>query len=362
MKINVKFKNEYANVRGMRGARLWQMLFPVKKTIGVFSSDKSNVLYIAKLTQTLGYFPGLGTIDLTVSNKSTRYWAAATTLNSVQEYRDYATTEGIGMPPIGLKIILSNWGSGTGATPMFAKRASNDLPTEFVTWFMSPPVQIISSVIFTLKHQVDIVGSYNFGGFDDITSDVMKELFYHELTHSAHYATLGISWYTTFVNAELFEIASNISSGYSPYGNGSNSQSAIVALGESWAYHIGKYFSDKRYGSSSSNHGEQFIAYPNGYISGLNSHLIALENYDPHLANYPFDWIPKGIYYDMIDTRNETFPPVNDNVSGFTNQNFFNTFNSKITTLSSYKQNLISQNSGNPTVNNVNSLFQQYDY
>lgn len=25
--------------------------------------------------------------------------------------------------------------------------------------------------------------------------------------------------------------------GYSPYGNGSNSQSAIVALGESWAYY-----------------------------------------------------------------------------------------------------------------------------
>ena len=34
----------------------------------------------------------------------------------------------------------------------------------------------------------------------------MKELFYHELTHAAHYAALGNSWYSAFVNAELFEI------------------------------------------------------------------------------------------------------------------------------------------------------------
>ncbi|MGH2648340.1 MAG: hypothetical protein ACRDE8_12260 [Ginsengibacter sp.] len=192
----------------------------------------------------------------------------------------------------------------------------------------------------------------------------MKQLFYHELTHAAHYAALGDTWYRTFVTAEENEIGYTAFNdpAASPYGRKTSSDAPIIALGESWAYHIGEYLADKRYGFTSSPYGEQFTNYHNGDITGLSSHLVALENYDPNLINYPFDWIPKGLYYDMIDTRNETFPPVNDNVSGFTNQNFFNAFNSSITTLAGYKQNLISQNSGNPTINNVSSLFQQYGY
>ncbi|MEO9020949.1 MAG: hypothetical protein ABI237_13150 [Ginsengibacter sp.] len=77
----------------------------------------------------------------------------------------------------------------------------------------------------------------------------MKELFYHEITHCTHYAALGNSWYTTFVNAELFEIGytSFIDPAAEPYGRGTDATySPIIALGESWAYHIGHYFTDKR--------------------------------------------------------------------------------------------------------------------
>lgn len=35
----------------------------------------------------------------------------------------------------------------------------------------------------------------------------LKELFYHELYHAA----LGNAWYTTFLNAEITEIISNMS-------------------------------------------------------------------------------------------------------------------------------------------------------
>ncbi|MEO7044031.1 MAG: hypothetical protein ABI091_01900 [Ferruginibacter sp.] len=304
VRVLVKFKNDFASVRGMRGLRLWQMLFPVKKTLGIFSGDKSNILYIAKLTQTIVNIFG-NQLDVTTSNKSTRYWAAATTINSVQEYRDYASAEQIGLPSTGIKIILSNWGHGSGATPMFAKRASNDLPAEFVTWFMAPPAPIISSVIFTLKHQVDIVGSYNFGGFSDITSDAMKELFYHELTHCAHYQALGNSWYTNFVNAEIYEIVNSIFSGNAPYGAGTNSQSAVVALGEGWAYHIGHFFTDKMDGilhCSNLHDNGQAADYSNGSpTAGLSSHLNLLENFNPNSATDHFKWIPTGLFYDLFD-------------------------------------------------------------
>ena len=41
VKINVKFKNDDAQVRNIRGIRLWQILLPVTYTVGVFSGNKS---------------------------------------------------------------------------------------------------------------------------------------------------------------------------------------------------------------------------------------------------------------------------------------------------------------------------------
>lgn len=45
--------------------------------------------------------------------------------------------------------------------------------------------------------------------------------------------------------------------------------------------------------------------------------------------NEVFRWIPQGIYYDMIDDRNDLtvpFPrvPINDEVLNYTNLQFFN--------------------------------------
>jgi len=88
--------------------------------------------------------------------------------------------------------------------------------------------------------------------------------------------------------------------------------------------------------------------------------LIALENYDPHLPNYPFNWIPKGLFYDMMDNRNENNPVV-DGVLGYTNQQFFNAFGSGITALAAYRQNLLQLN-GNNQAAQVTNLFQQYGY
>jgi hypothetical protein len=90
-------------------------------------------------------------------------------------------------------------------------------------------------------------------------------------------------------------------------------------------------------------------------------HLIALENYNPLTPNYPFNWIPKGLFYDMMDIRNEALVPVTDAVSAYTNQQFFNAFNSNITALAPYRQNLLAQNGNNQSVQ-VTNLFQQYGY
>ncbi|MEO9146180.1 MAG: hypothetical protein ABI237_11555 [Ginsengibacter sp.] len=66
--------------------------------------------------------------------------------------------------------------------------------------------------------------------------------------------------------------------------------------------------------------------YSNGTPTpGLSSHLNLLENFSPYRTGDPFHWIPTGLFYDMFDTRNEqkaTGGPVDDSVSGYTNQHF----------------------------------------
>lgn len=306
--------------------------------------------------------------------KGNRYWSAATVFNGVQEYKDYAAQEGIGLPKNGLKILLTNLaGFGAGSSPMFNKRWYSELPGEFVLTYIggniNPIAGGLTALAVVLKHEVDVTISYSAVGsfYGDLHSDHLKETIYHELTHTAHYVALGGGWYTQFVNSEISEIISSINSNNSPYGSGNSANSPIIAVGESWAYHIGHYLTNKRYTTNSSEIyiGEQGVQYTNSTIAGLSSHLTALENFNPYYPVDLFRWIPKGIYYDLIDTRNDklyNYTQVEDQVSTFTNQQLFSAFNSGITTMQLYKTNVLQRNTANPSSSQLVNLFQQYGY
>ncbi len=359
VRINIKFKNDDAQVRNIRGIRFWQMFFPVKKTLGIFSGDKSSINYtFIKYTD--------------YGSKGNMFWTAATVHNGVQEYRaDYAPVENIGLPPQGLKIFISKAalaGNG-GSAPMFAKRANFSISTQFVLARLSNIASIVNNIIAIVKGQIDIIIGYRYedaGGrnINLLVSDEVKETVYHELTHAGHYAALGGSWYGTFVTAEEVEIVSNLSSGYLPYGDGTNSSSAIVALGESWAYYMGHYLADKRYGTNSTCQSEQDNI-PGTIWCSTNGtghpHLDVEENFNPHLTADRFEWIPQGLFYDLKDVTNETGSPVLDQVSNYTNQQMFNAFTGTIYTLQNYRIRLL-QITTNPTSGFVPNLFSQYGY
>jgi len=355
VKINVKFKNNFAAIKVFRLTQFWRMLYPITATIGVFEGNKSNITH------------NFDKINTTVAAHGNLFWAGATVHNSVLEYRDFATQENFGAPPNHLKIFITRWAHGSGMTPMWNKRWFSGLPQEvaftFFVGLIYLPAAGVTAFLTVLKHEVDMGISYR-GPTDDYTtffSDDLKTTAYHELTHAAHYAALGNDWYGQFVNSEINQVINTFfNSDHSPYGDGNNMDSPIIALGESWAYHMGQYLADRQYGAASREAHEQFTAYFNGNIPGLNCHLIALENYDPHLPNYPFNWIPKGLFYDMMDNRNENNPVV-DGVLGYTNQQFFNAFGSGITALAAYRQNLLQLN-GNNQAAQVTNLFQQYGY
>ena len=189
---------------------------------------------------------------------------------------------------------------------------------------------------------------------------------YHELTHAGHYVIMKGSWYNQFVNSELAEIAANtIHNTYSPYGKGTDGNAPIIALGESWAYYMGHYMADLRYGTLGSCQQEQQGGDSYGPTCDISStghsHIDVLEFFDPNLASDPFKWIPKGLYEDLRDDNTET-RPILDNVNGFyTNAKMFSAFNSGITTLQGYESNLLNQN-GNNQQTQVTYLFTQYHY
>ncbi len=139
-----------------------------------------------------------------------------------------------------------------------------------------------------------------------------------------------------------------------------------VALGEGWAYYIGHIFSDMQYGINADCQDEQNNLPGTNWCSYNGTghpHLDVEENFNPNLTADPFHWIPQGLYYDLVDPANEKNPPnpVTDSVSGYTNAQLFNAFQSNIYNYHDYRVKLLQQTS-NPTSGNVPSLFSQYGY
>ncbi len=72
--------------------------------------------------------------------------------------------------------------------------------------------------------------------------------------------------------------------------------------------------------------------------------------------------IPKKLYYDMMDTRNDfnvAGSPLNDAVSNFTIQQIFNPLQSDVSSPQQYRDRLLQQTGLNQQVIN---LFSEYHY
>lgn len=121
---------------------------------------------------------------------------------------------------------------------------------------------------------------------------------------------------------------------------------------------------DRQYGANSTQVNKQGFAYVTGGFPDptLTSHLNSIENFDPNrpVADDPFRWIPEGIFYDLIDTRNEDAPII-DRVNGYTDLQIFNALDADITSMPQYRERLIVENPNNQTAQ-VRNLFNQYRY
>lgn len=374
VKIVAKFENQYCNIRGIRGLRLWQSLYVVKRTLGVYDGNQNNIAF------------NFARYNTSTNQKGNRFWVAATANNAVLEHRDYCSQFGFSGPPLSLNIYITNWGiqAGLASTPLFGKRFWSNFPSSFVNTFLVglainsvPLVGWYVSFFATIaRTRLDIAIDYHINDMCRFSSDHIKETFYHELSHASHYNQAGNTWYTNFVNAELDETQKHPGANdqYNPYGDGHSSNSPIIALGEGWAYHMGHFLANQRYTTTASPQSEQVggstwasAAYPVCSGTGNNStapHADVLENFNPNLLLDPFSWVPKGLMWDMMDnTPNETI--VNDQVSGFTTAILFKALQSDVSTIQQYEARIKSQNPvqpGTTTPTQLDYLFRSYNY
>ena len=349
VKIIVKFKNDDAQVRNLNFKwQFWQGFLPVTYRIGVFSGNKSSVNYNFNVN-------GIYT------SKANIYWASATVHNAIQEYKDLAMSEGTGLPATGLRILI-NRSTTAGITLLFHKRYVVNFSNEIALFAISPVADLINNVVSLLKKQVDVSIGWGYGSTAALHSDNIKTTIYHELTHTAQYANLGNSWYSSLFDAEARQIIAHLFDSNKPYGTSTSSDAPLIALGESWAYYMGHYFADKTYSTAASCQLEQPGSSFNCNFTGTgHPHIDVEENFNPNLGTDPFKWIPQGVYQDLRDNTNETGIPVIDQVSAYTNQQMFNAFQPNIYTLQDYKLKLL-QTTSNSTSSFVPNLFAQYHY
>ena len=370
VEIRVEFMNN-----GLTAIRLtvrpmaYLMYLPIERTLGKYSGNLTGVRHVFDL----------GT---DVTSRRYRNWWAAQLVNSYQEYNEMAAALGTGGLPSNMLIMLTRlpWAAGTGSTPMNKHRilTSGTIPRDWIAFFVADPLRAQHTAIFNfliqgaLLRTLDMTLGYNVNlGW---TSDRVKALMYHELSHAAHFNKVGAAWWNSFVYATETTIVRHTGAN-DPYGNGTDGiSSEYISVGESWAEHMARTMCDRQYGTNSRpfpdvagniyQNGTVSFNNQNGTTTRLSSHLSYLELYDPNRAANPFRWIPEGIFYDLIDTRNEP-SPVLDGVSNttvrFTNAQIWNALDADIRSMPQYRDRLIGENPNNQ-IAQVRALFAEYNY
>jgi hypothetical protein len=355
--IVVKFKNNLMRATAIRGARYWQMFFPIKHGLGKYSGNLSNLSFVfTEATDRV--------------SRAYRNWWAAQLMNAYLEYNQHAAALGTGILPTDLRIVLTAWidARGSGSTVMDYHRTNESQPPrEFFQYFLADPAtttgaSILNNIQSGFFHFIDMTLGYRVRV--QWSSDRIKALMYHEMTHAAHFQKVGQQWWNSLVYAEEFTITGSPAA-LDPYGNGTDGvASEYISVAESWAEYLARVMCDRQYGASS----QEVLGWTRNYFNNiprpLTSHLNYLEDYDPHDANNPFRWIPEGLYYDLFDANNETIGtggPVNDGVAGYTSSQMFNALDADVTSMPQYRTRLLQEN-GNNQLPQVIDLFAQYGY
>jgi len=226
-----------------------------------------------------------------IGKPAQRYWGAATINNGLNDFS--GMTNDLAPIPTRLDIVLAP-NFGNGSAPM----------NSFLFGEFAPDLYI---------------GTDQPGTFD------MEELLFHELAHASHYTQNGSGWWDLVVAKELenlseFDITVNdfwagniVFEEGDPWGDGNDLSNEIVGLAESWA---------------------EFVS----------NDLLFNNNFNENRTFWGGvgDWVPVGLYHDLIDTGTEpVWTTITDNIQGYTRGEVFNQIDNETFFWNQYHANLL---------------------
>ncbi len=349
-------------VKGRNGVQPLEIYDPAQHYIGRINGPDFNnieVKYDRRLDDaqgTLGHFT----------------WAAATVNNGVHEFHDMSAAECFNtVPNIDLLIRLKHDSDeapadrgNTGAAPMLRHLGysrfkdavalgeanhhqsslyiGDELLYVFVRGLLAITWPVSNVVLDSELGDVNVTANFS-------TSDRQKHLLFHELGHASHYVGAGNDYWKRLIAAEIAARGHGASDSY---------EAGTIAVGESWAEHVGLRMSSMKYPVG---------VVPNSTSASFSSWTSRHEQ----VRNERFNHIPIGIFNDLLDgiNLNESVRNENslasgtliDNVNGLANdcrlQEVINANHSSMQSVI----DAINQQLGNGDAVLVENLFQEYE-
>jgi hypothetical protein len=379
-KVNSRFSGNgwfYFRLRSEKRGRVRSDIMPfptvtsaVRLTTGKIVGPKFNDIQVnvdrrgTPFTSTGSQFQ-----DALIEKKFFELWSGCTVNNALHEFHDFAIAEGISAPPPNLNILV-NGGQTRGFASMLGQLGQHNflnavtigaanaalVDSDFLE-FMG--IVVGRSVVALLLPISDpairtFVGDVTIGvDFND--SDAMKRLAYHEIGHSSHFQNVGSAYWLNLIRAEVQA---------GGHGNEFGPDAGLIALVESWPEHIAVSILSQRYSPTNTvtltSAGANFPTWPN-----------RLE----FIHNESVSHVPIGLFNDLIDPistslettidrnqRNRISPTINfvqDEVTGFSNQDIDQILNSSTESISDFRQAILTFSRGN-NVNDIIDLFNDY--
>ena len=160
---------------------------------------------------------------------------------------------------------------------------------------------------------------------------------FHELGHGSHFQRAGQGYWIDFIRATIRRHPDDQCNG--GYGCGNNPDDGNVQVGESWAEFIGTNHALRLHpnGQKASRWWAVAQGFPGG-TSSLIDYRTALER-ETWFFN---DWIPTGVYNDLMDVNN-TWAPENfwDRIGGLSINQLYNAFGPDVDFMCDYQEEII---------------------
>lgn len=398
-KVNVKFRNNLASIRSIRGVRVWQMLFPVHKNIGRFENNFNNVSFV------FGIIPGQ--VEPWKTNWM-RLWMAATTHNALQEHKALAEAEMVGTFSSNnrMNVLLTNHALGIKSGAEFRAPMHKQKQKDFGVSDMFSSGKVVVYSVKALKsggfwvigtailnaiklgiqtQQPDLTFTYR-TELTNLSSNEVSRNVFGAMTLAALYKKTGLAIYSNIAKSiiKITDLALSVGNAYKNWTDGDNDNfwdvlaaaslmNSIVNHPESpaakpsyelyhgYALYMGNFLAAKKYGVTADGIPNQLRNNISSF-NGISSHIRYLEGYDPRIVQDIYRWIPIGLFQDLVDYDSNEPIGFIDNVNYFTNAQVWNAISSSNTILDipSFKTKMINLNAAEAV--NTNSLFNQYGY